>query len=460
MAYVWPSHARLVLDNPRELQHAPRTVVRFGDAPDGLPWLLDVDRAQRLDVLFSTVLQVFELTDRADLPDRVRIALENDVAAGLMGVHDVALSSDGGGDTALSTVYTSRRKLKHLLGPTLLAQTLEKTERSAPRELDMGSRAATNVAPMAAREQAIELVEAVERSIRDRQAKRHLLLPLDSPMPYSGSVRNRDRALRIPSPPYRPLVAESLLSLSDVQAKATSAVGEIWRAPLADSESYRTTLNRLQQNDGGHITFEIPRQALLQAMVTVARDVARLHERGLVHGDLAPGNILLAGAGPTSFDSLDIEAGTPATAATFAWAAPEQIVGHPVDPRTDVFSLGRLVTRIVEGVPFGEQTTYIIPIGGRDSRSVELLKAEGVFLDILDTEYDRKWQLAWQSLLGSAIAYDVSKRPADATDFADRLEEILERFPVTGVLECKGVFGEPRLVEYAEGWYFARIVSD
>ena len=31
--------------------------------------------------------------------------------------------------------------------------------------------------------------------------------------------------------------------------------------------------------------------------------------------------------------------GMPATAATFDWAAPEQIVGLPLDPRADVYSL-------------------------------------------------------------------------------------------------------------------------
>lgn len=465
MAYVWPTHSRLVIDHPRELEHAPRVLIRFGQAPDGLPWLLEVDRAERLDLLFSTVLRVFELNDRQDLPERVRTALEHDVAAGLMGVHQIALPGrpyveDRVVPRAETAVYTSRNKLKHLLGPTLLSQTLEGASRKARRQLDDDHRAATNVAPMAAREQDIELVEAVERSIRDRQAKRHLLVPLDATPPYSGSVRNKDRALRIPSPPYRPLVAESLLGVRDVVVRSTSVVGDIARIPLADLDGYQAALTRLQQNGGGHIHFEIPRNELLRAMVSVARDVADLHRRGLVHSDLAPGNILLAKDGPTSFDSLDVEAGTPATAATFAWAAPEQIVGHPVDPRTDVFSLARIVTRIVDGVPFGEQTTYIIPIGGRDSRPVELLKAEGVFLDILDTEHSREWQLAWQALLGNAIAYDVSKRPADAATFADQLEELLERHPVSGTIDCAGAFGEPRLVEHPDGWYFARLVND
>lgn len=457
MTYIWPARYDMVVDDPRELERAPRVVVRFGEAPDGLPWLLDVDRAQRLDLLFSTVLRVFELNDRQDLPERVRNALENDVAAGLMGVHRVPLAAD----IDETTVYTSRRKLKHLLGPTLLAQTLEGVTRSAPSDHGhQDGSVATNVSSMAAREQDIDLVEAVERSIRERQAKRHLLLPLDGQPPYSGSVHVSDRALRVPSPPYRRLVSEQLSSLDGVIARATSSAGEIWRISLSDQAGYQAMLRRLQQNDGGHVIFELPRLSVLRALVAVARDVAHLHARSLVHADIAPGNILLAEGGPTSFDSLDIEAGTPATAATFAWAAPEQIVGHPVGPRTDVFALGRLVTRILEGVPFGEQTTYIVPIGGGRSRQVELLKAEGVFIDILDTDYERDFQLAWQAFLGAALAYDIDKRPRNAAAFADQLEELLERFPVTGTIECPGECGVPQLVEHANGWYFARVVRD
>ena len=105
-----------------ELADAPRAIVCFGVAPDGLAWLIDADRSHRLQRLMQTVLSVFELSDPDELPERVRHAIENDLAVGLMGVHEADVDGLGA-----RRVYVSRRKTKHLLGPTLLSQIIEQS---------------------------------------------------------------------------------------------------------------------------------------------------------------------------------------------------------------------------------------------------------------------------------------------------------------------------------------------
>ncbi len=442
-----------------ELEHAPRAVVRFGTAPDGLPWLAVVDRSQRLNTLFDTVMRVFELDRRDALPERVRTALERDVAAGLMGIHEVVLAS-GSSDR----VYVTRQKAKRVLGPTLLAQLLEGDKSAAAQlreDLDEPQMsAATNVGALAVKDQDLAMLEAIERSIEDRLAKRHLLLRLDDGRAFTGGIAPADRALRKPQAPFRPLVFESLLSVGG-EAIVSTASGELWRVPLSEPKAYVTALHRLQQDRYlGQVSFEVPRARLLAAVRRLADDVAALHATGVVHADLAPGNVLLAEDGARSFDSLDVPIGSPATAATFEWAAPEQIVGHPVDPRTDVFALGKLVTAILGGVAFGEETQYIVPIGGAKSRRVKLLKAEGVFLDILGTEHNRAWQLAWQELLGRSVSYDAGRRPADAATFARQLGALLEAHPPHGALPCPGRFGTPTVMESGDSWTFARRIDD
>jgi hypothetical protein len=437
-----------------ELESSPRAIVRFGNAPDGLPWLLEVDRSHRLQLLFDTVLQVFELGRRDELPDRVRVALERDVASGLMGIHWVDVAGDGP-----AMVYVSRKKLKHLLGPTLLSQILE-ARAPALEPSDAGS-VATNVGALAARDLDVQLVEAVERSIHERRAKRHMVVRLADGAAFSGSVQVTDRALRSPGPPFRPLAFESLAQLGDVEAVLETAAGEQWRTPLADWEKFSRTLLRLHQSPrGGGSTFEISRARLIDALVAAARGIGALHRRELVHADIAPGNLLLGAEGPTSFDSLDVKAGHPATAATFEWAAPEQIVGHPVDPRTDVYALGKIATAVIGGVPFGEETNYVVPVGGDKARRVKLLKAEGVFIDILDSPLDRDWQMAWQAFLGRSVAFDAGKRPRDAGQFADELADLASRHPPVGRLACPGDFGPPVPMETPDGWTFARLARD
>lgn len=446
---------RLRISSISELEHAPRTVVRFGTAPDGLPWLVVVDRSQRLNALFETVTQVFELERRDQLPERVRQALERDVAAGLMGIHEVPVE---GGD--LDRVYVTRQKAKRVLGPTLLAQMLERPPPPKVADFDDLRAVSTNVGALAVKEQNLPLLEAVERSIEERRAKRHLLLRLDDARVFTGAIKPADRALRKPNGPFRPLVFESLASV-EASALVTTAAGEEWRIPVHQDRAYITALHRLQQDHyRGQVSFEVPRARLLAAVRDLARDVAELHRRQLVHADIAPGNVLLAEGGARSFDSLDVPAGSPSTAATFEWAAPEQIVGHPVDPRTDVFALGKLATALLGGVAFGEETSYIVPIGGERSHRVQLLKAEGVFLDILETEHDRAWQLAWQDLLGRAVCYDARKRPEDATAFAAQLGELLDKHPPRGSIPCPGHFGTPSAMEAGDSWTFARRVDD
>ncbi len=444
---------RIRVTSHAELESAPRAVVRLGAAPDGLPWLLEVDRSRRLEQLFSTVLNVFELAKREDLPERVRTALEREVAAGLMGVH--AVDPDRGG---ASPVYVSRRKLKRLLGPTILSQILEERAQASPG--NFAGDAATNVGAMAAREQDVEMIEAVERSIHERRSKRHLLLRLSDGAAFSGSVHQNDRALRTPQPPYRPLAFESLLELGAL-AVLSAAGGESWRVPLDERERFGAALLRVHNaRQGGQLRFEIPRVRLCQAIAATARRIGELHRQELVHADVAPGNLLLAAGGPVSFDSLDVRAGTPATAATFEWAAPEQIIGLPVDPRTDVFGLGRIVCALLGGVPFGEETSYVVPIGGSSARRVKLLKAEGVFIDILETDHTREWQLAWQGFLGRCVAHDPGRRPPDAVRFADELSDLTARLPPAGTAECPGDFGTPVPLETSGGWTFAWLARD
>jgi tRNA A-37 threonylcarbamoyl transferase component Bud32 len=95
------------------------------------------------------------------------------------------------------------------------------------------------------------------------------------------------------------------------------------------------------------------RLELVEALLRVAEAVAYAHSKDVVHRDLTPGNILLAGFGAVYVLDWGVAArrgeGAGVTVGTREWMAPEQAMGLPADPRMDVFALGGLLMFILTG---------------------------------------------------------------------------------------------------------------
>ncbi len=127
-----------------------------------------------------------------------------------------------------------------------------------------------------------------------------------------------------------------------------------------------TTVADLLQTRG-----PFPFEELLDIALALTRALEAAHGRGIVHRDLKPGNIMvshegrvkvldfgvarLIGAGqemeaPEGADVNDVNLTRPGLiVGTPHYMAPEQILGSPVDPRTDLFSLGILLFEMATG---------------------------------------------------------------------------------------------------------------
>jgi WD40 repeat protein len=96
----------------------------------------------------------------------------------------------------------------------------------------------------------------------------------------------------------------------------------------------------------------------------VAGALAAAHRMGVVHRDIKPGNILLDEAGNAYLADFGIATAlssgpqvTPdgAVASTLDYISPEQILGEPVTPQTDVYSLGAVLYETLTGEkPFAD----------------------------------------------------------------------------------------------------------
>jgi serine/threonine-protein kinase len=118
----------------------------------------------------------------------------------------------------------------------------------------------------------------------------------------------------------------------------------------------------------------LPIAAALGIAQRLAEALAHAHARGVVHRDLQPKNVLISRRGevklynfalavderlPTAPELLDGSSGY----AGPLYMSPEQILGEPADPRSDLFSLGVVLYELISGAR---------PFRGPDERSTSL----------------------------------------------------------------------------------------
>lgn len=133
--------------------------------------------------------------------------------------------------------------------------------------------------------------------------------------------------------------------------------------PLVEGQSLRDLLDR-----AGKLEVEEARRILTES----CRGLEAAHRAGVIHRDVKPANILLEGEGRrvllTDFGiARAVEEGDAGltTRGTFVgtprYMSPEQAAGDPVDPRSDLYSLGVVAYEMLAGrPPFQDQATHAL----------------------------------------------------------------------------------------------------
>jgi len=170
----------------------------------------------------------------------------------------------------------------------------------------------------------------------------------------------------------------------------------------------------------------LPIDRALYMVRKVAEGLAYAHARGVVHRDLKPANILLAsGTEPkiADFGVAKLMSSAGATALTAAvgtpsYMAPEQIEGHGVDARSDVFALGILAYELLTGrQPFsGEGWTAVM---------FQIMNVEPE----PPTAADRSLPAAVDAVLARSLAKNPNERTPDVLTLARDLADALATRP-------------------------------
>ncbi len=164
----------------------------------------------------------------------------------------------------------------------------------------------------------------------------------------------------------------------------------------------------------------MPVAEALEIARQIAAGLARAHERGILHRDIKPGNVIVASDGVTRIidfglaKSSDAAAtGDGSTKGTPLYMSPEQASGKPMDCRTDLWSLGAVLYEMLAGRPpfDGEGNLAVMnaivhaePAGLRTLRPDVPPEVEAIVAKALEKDPARRYQSAGEMARDLATA--------------------------------------------------------
>lgn len=159
----------------------------------------------------------------------------------------------------------------------------------------------------------------------------------------------------------------------------------------------------------------------------VADALAFAHDRGVVHRDIKPPNIMLVGDGRVKImdfgiarmRSSDLKTQTGMMMGTPRYMSPEQVAGRAVDQRSDIFSLGTVLYELLTGTKL---------FSGNDA--TEIMYNVSQLRPVPPSRINRKVPSMLDLVVAKALEKDAGERYQDAHQFSADLRACLNELGI------------------------------
>ena len=162
----------------------------------------------------------------------------------------------------------------------------------------------------------------------------------------------------------------------------------------------------------------------LDVVAQTCRGLSHAHKNGIVHRDIKPANVFITEGGEAKIMDFGVarwqqssHTQTGAVLGTADYMSPEQIRGQKVDGRSDIFSAGVILYRLLTNKkPFAGENIQAVFFKVLNQEPPELVLPDGNSMPEL------------QAIVDKALSKNVDERYADADDLAEDIRDLVAMY--------------------------------